>query len=101
MGKEAKYIVRLSNEERGQLENLLARGRVAKRTRQRAQVLLQADQGQDGPGKVDEAIADLVGVSLSTVHRIRQQLVEEGLRHFLVVVLSGVDDAAVYARIFL
>jgi transposase len=28
---------------------------------------------------VDEAIADLVDVSLSTVHRVRQQFVEEGL----------------------
>ena len=28
MGKEAKYVVRLSTEERGQLENLVARGRV-------------------------------------------------------------------------
>jgi hypothetical protein len=36
MGKEAKYVVRLSNEERGQLEDLVARGRVAKATRQRA-----------------------------------------------------------------
>ena len=79
MGKEAKYVVRLSNEERGQLENLVARGRVAKATRQRAQMLLHADQGQKGPGTVDEAIADLVGVSLSTVHRVRQQFVEEGL----------------------
>lgn len=79
MGKEAKYVVRLSTEERGQLENLVARGRVAKATRQRAQVLLRADQGQEGPGTVDEAIADLVGVSLSTVHRVRQQCVEEGL----------------------
>jgi len=79
MGKEAKYVVRLSNEERRQLENLVARGRVAKATRQRAQMLLHADQGQKGPGTVDEAIADLVGVSLSTVHRVRQQFVEEGL----------------------
>jgi transposase len=83
MGKEAKYVVRLSNEERGQLENLVARGRVAKATRQRAQVLLRADQGQEGPGAVDAAIADLVGVSLSTVHRIRQQFVEEGLESSL------------------
>ena len=66
MGKEAKYVVRLSNEERRQLENLVTRGRVAKATRQRAQVLLRADQGQKGPCAVDEAIADLVGVSLST-----------------------------------
>jgi len=78
MGKEAKYVVRLSNEERGQSEDLVARGRVAKATRQRAQVLLHADQGKKGPGAVDEAIADLVGVSLSTVHRIRQRFVEEG-----------------------
>lgn len=79
MGKDAKYVVRLSNEERGQLENIVARGRVAKATRQRAQVLLRADQSEEGPGAVDEAIADLVGVSLSTVHRVRQQFVEEGL----------------------
>ena len=79
MGKEAKYVVRLTSEERGQLENLVARGRVAKATRQRAQVLLRADQGEEGSGTVDEAIADLVGVSLSTVHRVRQQFVEEGL----------------------
>ena len=79
MGKEAKYVIRLSDEERGQLENLVARGRVAKATRQRAQVLLRADQEPKGPGAVDEAIVDLVGVSLSTVHRVRQQFVEEGL----------------------
>lgn len=79
MGKEAKYVVRLTSEERGQLENLVARGRVAKATRQRAQVLLRADQGEEGSGTVDEAIADLVGVSLSTVHRVRQQCVEEGV----------------------
>jgi transposase len=79
MGKEAKYVVRLSNDERGQLEDLVARGRVAKTTRQRAQVLLHADQGPKSPAAVDEAIADLVGVSLSTVHRVRQQFVEEGL----------------------
>ena len=79
MGKEAKYVVRLSSEERGQSENLVARGRVAKAIRQRGQVLLRADQGEEGPGTVDEAIVDLVGVSLSTVHRVRQQFVEEGL----------------------
>ena len=79
MGKEAKYVVRLLHEERGQLENLVGRGRVAKATRQRAQILLRADQGEEGRGTVDEAIADLVGVSLSTVHRVRQQFVEEGL----------------------
>ena len=45
MGKEAKYIVRLSAEERKELEGLVARGRVAKATRQRAMILLWADEG--------------------------------------------------------
>src|SRR3990170_503743 len=79
MGKEAKYVVRLSAEERKQLEVLVARGRVAKATRQRAQILLRADEDEQGSGASDEQIAALVGVSLSTVHRTRQRLVEEGL----------------------
>ena len=79
MGKEAKYVVRLSCAERELVEHLVARGRVAKATRQRAQVLLRADAGEAGPGASDEQIAALVGVSLSTVHRTRQRLVEEGL----------------------
>ena len=74
MGKEAKYVVRLSAEERRVVENLVTRGRVAKATRQRAQVLLRADEGEAGPGASDEQIAELVGVSLSTVHRTRQRL---------------------------
>jgi hypothetical protein len=79
MGKEAKYIVRLSAEERKELEDVVARGRVAKATRQRAMILLGADAGEFGPAQSDEQIADLVLVSLSTVHRTRQRLVEEGL----------------------
>jgi transposase len=79
MGKEAKYIVRLSGEERKELEDLVARGRVAKATRQRAMILLWAEAGEGGPAKSDEQIADLVLVGLSTVHRTRQRLVEEGL----------------------
>lgn len=79
MGKEAKYIVRLCVEERKELEDLVARGRVAKATRQRAMILLWADEGELGPGSSDEQIADLIGASPSTVHRTRQRLVEEGL----------------------
>jgi len=80
MGKEAKYIVRLSAEERQELEDLVARGRVAKATRQRAMVVLWADEGELGPASSDEQISALIGVSLSTVHRTRQRLVEEGLQ---------------------
>jgi transposase len=77
MGKEAKYVVRLSEEERGQLGELVARGRVAGSVRQRALILLKADV--EGPGWTDEQIAAVAQVGLSTVHRVRQRCVEEGL----------------------
>ena len=77
MGKEAKYVVRLSEEERGQLGELVARGRVAASVRQRALILLKADV--EGPAWTDEQIAELAQVGLSTVHRVRQRCVEEGL----------------------
>jgi transposase len=77
MGKEAKYIVRLSDAERRELGELVARGRVAATVRQRALILLKADV--EGPGWTDEQIAELAQVSLSTVHRVRQRCVEEGI----------------------
>lgn len=77
MGKEAKYVVRLSEEERTRLGELVARGRVAASVRQRALILLQADV--EGPAWTDEQIAELIQVGLSTVHRARQRCVEEGL----------------------
>lgn len=77
MVKEAKYVVRLSEEERRRLGDLAARGRVAASVRQRALILLQADV--EGPGWKDEQIAELIQVGLSTVHRVRQRCVEEGL----------------------
>ena len=42
-------------------------------------VLLKADASPQGPGWSDERIAEFVEVGLSTVHRVRQRFVEEGL----------------------
>ena len=77
MGREAKYVVRLSEAERVELAALVARGRVSATVRQRALILLKADV--EGPAWTDEDIAELVQVSLSTVHRVRQRCVEDGL----------------------
>jgi transposase len=77
MGKEAKYVVRLSDAERERLSELVARGRVSATVRQRALILLKADV--EGPAWTDEQIAELTQVGLSTVHRVRQRCVEEGL----------------------
>ena len=79
MGKDAKYIVRLTAEERQRLQALVDGGRGAKSVRQRARLLLKADQAEEAPGWADERVAEFAEVSLSTVHRVRERFVEEGL----------------------
>jgi len=74
-----KYVVRLSEAERAELQALVKRGRTAARKRLHAQILLKADQGEHGPAWSDAAIRTAVEVSSRTVERVRQCLVEEGL----------------------
>lgn len=42
-------------------------------------MLLKADEGDEALSWTDERVAEFAEVSLSTVHRVRQQFVEEGL----------------------
>ena len=82
MGKEAKYVARLNDSERQSLQELLAGKRVAADKLLRARILLKADV--DGPAWSDPEIADAFDVGASTIHRLRQRLVEEGLEAALV-----------------
>jgi transposase len=77
VGKEAKYVVRLSEEERQLLDGLLSGKRVAADRALRARILLKADL--DGDAWSDIEIADALDVGVSTIHRLRQRLVEDGL----------------------
>lgn len=77
MGKDAKYVVRLSVAERAQLEAVLADRRAAKDRSLRARMLLKADA--DGPAWPDSQIAEAFGVRIVTVARLRQRCVLEGL----------------------
>jgi transposase len=77
MGKEAKYVVRLTDAERQSLEALFTGKRVAADKLLRARIFLKADV--DGPAWSDPELADAFDVGLSTIHRLRQRLVEEGL----------------------
>ena len=72
------YRVRLTPEERGQLLELLSKGKSAARTLMHARILLKADEGVDGPRLSDETIADALEVNRSTVERVRIRCVEEG-----------------------
>ena len=80
MGKDAKYVVRLEAAEREQLRVLVDEGRGSKSVRQRARLVLKADESQPGPAWTDERVAEFAEVSLSTVHRVRQRFVEEGFK---------------------
>jgi transposase len=80
MNYNVKYVVRLTEEERDELQGIMGRGKVAAAKRMRTQVLLKADAGPEGSGPTDEQVAGALDVSKVTVHRVRKAYVEEGLR---------------------
>lgn len=69
-----KYTVNLSESEIKQLQEITSKGKTAARKLKRAQILLLADEGHP-----DKTIAKRLKVGESTVHRIRQRCVEEGV----------------------
>lgn len=69
-----KYLVKLSPEERADLEALTRKGATSARRMKRALVLLAADEGDN-----DGAIAAKARVHRTTVEHIRKRFVEEGL----------------------
>jgi len=78
MSQDAKYVVRLTDKERAELQAMVDEGRGAKSVRQRSRVLLKVDESDEGPAWTDERAAEFAEVSPATVHRVRQRLVEQG-----------------------
>jgi transposase len=73
----------LDTAERQGLIDLVTTGRRAASTLIRARILLKADVGPQGEAWDDEEIAEAFDTSLSTIHRVRQAFVEEGLEEAL------------------
>jgi len=73
----AKFRVTLTDEERYFLRKMVSSGKGAARQLLHGRILLQADTSPDGLGYTDEAIAKALDVSFSTIHRVRQQFVED------------------------
>lgn len=73
---QKKYIVRLTDEERGRLQGIVSKPKGASQRIRRAHVLLKADA--DGPGWTDARIAEAYGCRTRTVEYIRERLVVEG-----------------------
>jgi hypothetical protein len=74
-----KYHVRLTAEERQQLESLIRTGTAPARMQSHARILLKADCGEGGPAWTDEAIASACDVSQPTIERIRRICATSGL----------------------
>src|SRR5262245_6134459 len=83
MERNAKYVVRLDELERGRLQEMVDRGRGSKTIRNRALILLKADEGERGPGWTDAKIAEAFDVGVRTVERTRRLLVTEGFEAVL------------------
>jgi hypothetical protein len=78
-----RYKVTLRPEEREELLGLVKKGKGAARKLTHARILLQADEGEAGPGWTDQQIVEGLRVSHATVERVRQACVEEGLERAL------------------
>src|SRR5258707_14073505 len=78
-----KYVVRLSGEEREQLEALIRKGKSVAQRLLKARILLKADVSKAGEGWSDSGIIKALDTSVSMVYRVRKQLVEEGFEAVL------------------
>ena len=79
-----KYKVTLTATERQSLHELIAAGQAAALKLAHARILLKADAAPEGPAWTDDRIAEAVEVNLTTVERVRQRFVEQGLEAVLV-----------------
>lgn len=78
-----RYVVRLSGEERAELEGLIRKGKAPAQRLLKARILLKADISEAGDGWSDSRIIEALDTSASMVYRVRKQLVEEGLEAVL------------------
>jgi len=78
-----KFIVRLSDAERGVCQEVVKKLKGSSQKVRRAQILLKADA--DGPGWTDSKIAEAFNCRVQTIENLRKRLVTEGFE----VVLEG------------
>ena len=71
-----KYIVRLSECEREELQSVIKKLKGSSQKVRRAQILLKAEAS--GPNWTDERIAEAFSCRIKTVENIRKRLVDQG-----------------------
>ena len=78
---QKKYVVRLTDEERSVLQQVVKKLKGSGQKVRRAQILLKADA--NGPQWTDQQIAEAFSCRTQTVEGIRQRLVERGFQDTL------------------
>ena len=78
-----RYLVTLTERERATLGQRVATGRATARALPHARIMLKADEGPQGPAWTYEQIATALDASRSTIARVRQRFVEQGLESAL------------------
>ena len=78
---QKKYVVRLTDQERTELQGVVKKLKGTGQKVRRAQILLKADA--DGRNWTDERIAEAFSCRTRTVEKIRQRLVERGFEETL------------------
>ena len=89
-----KHHIRLSPEERAQLEAIVRKGRANAHRQRHARILLLADSEDPAGGWSDAHIAQAVQTSIPTIERVRRVCVEEGLER----ALEGKASRRIYLR---
>lgn len=74
-----QHFVRLTPEERADLQQLISAGAAPARRQMRARILLKADTSVTGPRWTDAAIAEALECGVRTVARVRAQFATAGL----------------------
>ena len=73
------YRVKLTNEERLELKEIISKGKAAAHKQNHARILLLSDENSSDGSKKDKEIVSALDTSIRSVERVRQRFVEEGL----------------------
>src|ERR1700722_20269531 len=92
-----KYVERLSEDERKQLNEMIRKGKSSAQRLMKARILLKGDVSDAGEGWSDSRIIEALETSATTVYRTHPQLVEEGFE----AVLSASNGRGLRCREFL
>jgi len=79
-----RYRVTLTQQERGELEQMIRRGKSGAQKLAHARVLLLADESDKAAARTDQQVSQALNLSTRTIERVRERFVEQGLEAALV-----------------